>query len=283
MAAGLAALVSAHAQDAPTIDTEDASLGSAKVGEGVFHPMASLDIRNGDFARGGYDDDAANLDRLPVHAGVSAAFDLHAGAGGEADAWLVLNASNGFHSPIASEAMDPRGWYESNNLAGLVVAPFDGFKAGLAYAIKTSPNLGSVATTHEASATFSYEGDGGLGALHPGFVATIKPRRGQGQFTQVSIEPEIEIGAGDDAPTLSLPAKFGVGWNGFYEPGSGDVAFGGAGLAFTRPFELGVVKAKFRAEALALVRDRTLRRMGADDAGNAAVVPLATVGVSFAY
>jgi hypothetical protein len=39
-------------QQVPTIDTEDATLGSASVGRGHVHPLIALDVRNGDFARG---------------------------------------------------------------------------------------------------------------------------------------------------------------------------------------------------------------------------------------
>lgn len=106
----------------PTIDTEDASLGSASVGDARVHPMIAIDVRNGDFVRGSYDDDAADLDRVPVHLQLGLGFELSRGAQGQPDAWLFLRSSNGFHAPVAEEN-SPRAWYESNNVAGLIVEP----------------------------------------------------------------------------------------------------------------------------------------------------------------
>ncbi|MBD8472408.1 hypothetical protein [Sphingomonas sp. CFBP 8765] len=54
------------AQQVPAIDTEDTSLVSASVGSGRVHPSMAPDVRNSDFARGNYDNDEADLDRLPV-------------------------------------------------------------------------------------------------------------------------------------------------------------------------------------------------------------------------
>jgi hypothetical protein len=123
----LIAATPATAQSVPTIDTEDASLGSSSARTGSIHPAFGVDIRNGDFARGNYDDDAAGLDRLPVHVQVGVAADLHRNAAGQADTWVVVRSSNGIHSASSGERMSPRGWYESNNLVGLVAAIVLGF------------------------------------------------------------------------------------------------------------------------------------------------------------
>ncbi|MCP3733432.1 hypothetical protein M9979_00845 [Sphingomonas sp. RP10(2022)] len=267
----------AGAQSVPTIDTEDASLGSAKVGTGRFHPTFGIDIRNGDFARGGYDDDAANLDRLPVHVQVGFAWDLRPGS-----LWLVGTSSNGVHAPVAAERDSPRGWYESNNLIGLVGKVGGGATIGAAYAIKTSPN-GISATTHEASLTATLDGDHGLAALHPSAAATIRAKGDGGLYTQIGIAPEIALYDGDDGPTLSFPAIAGVGWGGFYDPGSGSAAYGSAGLAYSHPFTAGGAHWRLRVEGLAVVRDRTLRRLGSLDAETGVVVPLVTIGLSLAY
>lgn len=120
-ATAVLASINASAQSVPTIDTEDATLGSAKIsGDGDLHPQLAFDVRNGDFARGNYDDDRADLDRLPVHAQLGVAIDLSHGSNGEATSWLVLRSSNGFHAPSTGETSTPRIWYESNNLAALV-------------------------------------------------------------------------------------------------------------------------------------------------------------------
>jgi hypothetical protein len=283
-AALLAAMLSGGALDArtvPTIDTEDADLGSQEVAAGRFHPILGFDVRNGDFARGSYDDDAASLDRVPVHAQLGFGWELHRGATGDADAWLVGTSSNGFHSPASYETASPRAWYESNNLLGVVVQPAKGLRAGAAYTIKTSPN-GVSATTHEASLTFAYEGKHGLGMLHPSFAATVRPKGGHGVFTQIGIEPGFALSAGENAAQLSVPLRFGVGWRGFYEAGTGDVTYGSAGLALSKPVSLGATRWRLHAEALAVVRDGTLRRLGGADAETSAVVPLVTVGAALA-
>ena len=280
----LAALLSGGplaARTVPTIDTEDADLGSQEVGDGRFHPVVGLDVRNGDFARGSYDDDAASLDRVPVHAQLGFGWELHRDATGDADAWLVGTSSNGFHSPASYEQASPRAWYESNNLLGVVIRPAKGLKTGVAYTIKTSPN-GVSATTHEASLTLAYEARHGLGLLHPSFATTVRPKGGHGVFTQVGIEPGFALSGGERATKLSVPLRFGVGWRGFYEAGSGDVTYGSAGLALSRPFMVGATRWRLHAEALAVVRDGTLRRLGSADAESSAVVPLVTVGAALA-
>ncbi|WP_419827068.1 hypothetical protein [Sphingomonas sp.] len=280
----LAALLSGGplaARTVPTIDTEDADLGSQQVGDRRFHPVIGADVRNGDFARGSYDDDAASLDRLPVHAQLGFGWELHRDTERRADAWLVGTSSNGFHAPASSERTSPRGWYESNNLLGVVIEPAKGLRAGLAYAIKTSPN-GVSATTHEASLTAAYEAEHGLGILHPSFAATVRPKGGHGVFTQAGIEPGFALSAGEQAAKLSVPLRFGVGWRGFYEAGSGDVTYGSAGLALSQPLALGGTRWQVRAEALAVVRDGTLRRLGSADAETSTVVPLVTIGAALA-
>lgn len=268
----------AAAQDAPTIDTEDASLGAVAAGAGRFHPLVTVDVRNGDFARGGYDDDAANLDRVPVHVQAGFARELHRNARGEADRWLVASSSNGLHAPASAERASPRSWYESNNLVGLVASVGGGVRLGAAYSIKASPN-GISATTHEASLTASLDGDSGLAALHPGAVVTRRTQGDGGVFTQVSMSPELALGSG---ATLSFPALIGVGWGGFYQKGTGTVSYGSAGVALTRPFDAGGATWRLRAEVLAVVRDDTLRRLGTLDAETATVVPLATVSLALA-
>lgn len=272
----------ATAQDAPTIETEDASLGSAAVGPGRFHPIVTLDVRNGDFSRGNYDDDAADLDRAPVHVQLGFAWDLRRNARGETDAFLVFNSSNGLHAPARDERASPRAWYESNNLLGVVVAPAKDLRTGLAYTVKTSPN-GASPTTHELSLIAALDGDAGLAALAPGASATWRPKGGGGLFTQIGIEPSVAVTARGDGPELTFPARLGIGWRGFYAPGSGDVAYGSVGAAYSHPFEAGGAKWRFRAEALAVLRDDTLRRLGGPDAERGAVVPLATVGLQIAY
>lgn len=109
----IAELSPADAQQVPTIDTEDASLGSTSVGSGRVHPSMALDVRNGDFARGNYDDDAADLDRLPVHLQLGFAAELHRKAHDKADVFLVFNSSNGVHVPVSAELTAPRAWYST--------------------------------------------------------------------------------------------------------------------------------------------------------------------------
>lgn len=280
--AGAAGLERAAAQTMPTIDTEDVDLGGARVGEGRFHPILTLDIRNGDFARGGYDDDAASLDRVPVHVALGFGYELHLDEEGEADAWLVFRSSNGLHASVAAERDAPRSWYESNNVLGVVVAPVDGLQAGLAYTIKTSPN-GISGTSHEASVTAVYETDGGVGRLSPSFAATIRPKGDGGGFTQLGISPGFDLTTRAEGPSISVPVKIGVGWDGFYGPGTGDVLYGFAGLAYAHPFDIGATRWTAGAEALAVYRDDTLRRLGDLDAEHSTIVPLVTVSLTLAY
>lgn len=276
------AAADAAAQTIPTIDTEDASLGSLAVGDGRFHPTLGVDLRNGDFARGGYDDDAANLDRLPVHVQLGFGYDLHRAADGKADLWLVGTSSNGVHAPGIDERTSPRAWYESNNLLGIVGTPTKGLTVGSAYTIKVSPN-GVAGTSHEASVTAAYESETGLGALHPSAAATVRPKGGHGLFTQVGIEPQFAMSTRDDRPTFSIPAVLGVGWGGFYEAGTGTVTYGSVGLAYAYPFVMGAAHWRLRIDGLAVVRDDTLRRIGSANAETSTVVPLVTIGLTTAF
>jgi hypothetical protein len=272
----------AAAQTISTIDTEDAGLGSLTVGAGRFHPTIGLDVRNGDFARGGYDDDAANLRRVPVHVQIGFGFDLHRDTQGETDLWLIGSSSNGVHSPIREERVSPRGWYESNNLIGLVGTAAKGLTLGAAYTIKASPN-GIAGTSHEASVTAAYEGDSWYGALHPSLAATVRPKGGHGLFTQAGVEPQVALRSGDDAPTLSLPAVFGVGWGGFYEAGTGTVTYGSLGLAYAHPFVVGAAHWRLRVDGAAVIRDDTLRFLGSADAETDTIVPLVTISLATAF
>lgn len=166
-------------REAPISDTEDASLGFVTVGSGRLHPVIGLDVRNGDFVRGSYDDDAASLDRLPIHAQIGLVYELVRDPKGDATTWLMVRSSNGFHAPLSDETTSPRAWYESNNLVGLAARLAPGLTGAATYAIKTSPN-GVSDTTHEVSAAFSLDRSGGLGSLKPGFAATWRPKGGGG-------------------------------------------------------------------------------------------------------
>ena len=205
----------ASAQQLPTIDTEDASLGSASVGRGRVHPSIALDVRNGDFARGNYDDDAADLQRLPVHLQFGFAAELHRNADDEADVFLLFNSSNGVHAPASAERAFPRAWYESNNAVALVVSPAKDLRTGIVYTLKTSPN-GVSPTTHELSLTSTLGGHSALGAWSPTAVVSWRPKGGRGLFTQIGIEPSISLTQQDDGPTISFPTLAGIGWDDFY-------------------------------------------------------------------
>jgi hypothetical protein len=272
----------AGAQEVPTIDTEDASLGSASVGSGRVHPSVGLDVRNGDFARGNYDDDAADLDRLPVHLQLGFAAELHRNAADRADVYLVFNSSNGVHAPVSAERASPRAWYESNNAVAVVVTPAENFRTGIVYTIKTSPN-GVSSTTHELSLTSALGGEAALGSWSPTAVVTWRPKGGRGLFTQIGIEPAIDLTRQDDGPAISFPALAGVGWDDFYDAGSGNAPYGSIGAAYSHPIEMAGAKWQFRAEALAVVRSDRLRRLGGPDAEHGTVVPLATISLRIAY
>jgi len=282
LAAGMASVSPAAAKDdprtVPISDTEDAGLDSQSVGAGRLHPVLGLDVRNGDFVRGTYDDDGAGLDRVPVHVQLGLVYEL-VRDGDTANAWLEVRSSNGFHAPGADETASPRAWYESNNLVGIATRLSSGLTGAITYAIKTSPN-GVSDTTHELSGALALEGTSGLAALNPGFAATWRPKGGGGLYTQATIEPGIDLGRAD---RLSAPAAFGVGWGGFYERGSGTRMFGRVGLAYKHPFRIGEAHLAVRAEASALFRDDRLRQLDAPMASPHTIRPFGTIAVSYAY
>jgi hypothetical protein len=80
---GIAEPTGALAQKMPTIDP-DGQLSAASVGQGRLHAVIDFNLQNGDFSRGKYDDDAANLDRLPFAVGVTLGWQLHKNAEGQA-------------------------------------------------------------------------------------------------------------------------------------------------------------------------------------------------------
>ncbi|WP_323149197.1 hypothetical protein [Pseudomonas oryzihabitans] len=266
----------------PSLDSEDAALSSVAVSEtsGRFHPQLGVDARNGDFSRGNYDDDAASLDRIPLHVQAGFALDLHQGADGAADAWLVFSSSNGFHTPSADEQVTPRRWYESNNLLGLVVSPAEGLRVGFVYTVKSSPN-DVAATTQEASLTLAYQAESGLGAWRPGLAVTTRTQGDSGLYTQGSLEPGMDLTA--NGLRLSFPSALGVGWNGFYGPDSGDRLYARTGLALEQPFRWGETHWSARAEALALYRDGALRDLSGPEGETDSVVPQVTLSLSMAY
>ncbi|HEX8445951.1 MAG TPA: hypothetical protein VF649_04985 [Sphingomonas sp.] len=277
------AFAPAAAQDVPMIDTEDATLGSADIRSvGRLHPQVALDLRNGDFARGTYDDDRADLGRLPIHAQIGVAIALNGNAADPADSWLVLRSSNGFHAPDAGETTAPRSWYESNTLAALVLTPSRGLRTAAVYTIKTSPN-GVSAATHEASLSIAYAGDDGIGTLSPTFAATIRPKGGHGLFTQLGFEPGFDLSQRDDATRFSVPIVAGIGWHGFYGAGSRNRTYASAGAALEHPFTVGATRWSARAEALAVIRDARLAALSGPDGETARVVPLVTISVAVAY
>lgn len=280
--AGMACCSPADAQSVPFSDTEDASLGELSVGDGSWHPIGRLNLRNGDYARGGYDDDSSNLNRVPVHVELGLVYDLKNATAEAGSMWLEFHSSNGFHAPSDQETRNLRSWYESNNLVGFVYAPVRGLRAGLSYTVKTSPN-DVAATSHEASVVLSYQSDRGLGWLHPNVVGTIRPRGGQGLYTQLSIEPEWKLGEANGAPSISLPVLVGIGWGGFYKAGSHTIGYRSVGLAVTQPFMVGSARASLHGEIGTLVRDRMLARLDGDDANRATVVPIGQITLSFAY
>ena len=262
----------AERQSVPVIDTEDATLGTTEVPAGALHGTVSLDIRNGDYARGAYDDDDAGLSRLPVHAAITFAGVLARDATGDGRLFLIGQSSNGIHAPSPDERARPRSWYESNTIVALAWQPAKGLTATAAYAIKASPN-GIAGTTHEASLSVRYAGDRGIGWWRPNLVVTRRTRGDGGVFTLLGLSPEMRLGE----TTLSGPLVVGVGWGGFYGPDSGDRRYASAGLAVQHP--LGRV-ATWRAEIVAIARDRRLRRLDAPGGTTTPLVPLATIALS---
>lgn len=282
VAAACLAAAPAAAQTIPFVDTEDATLSEIDVREGAVHPVISFDVRNGDYARGAYDDDDAGLGRVPVHLSIGGALVLRRGQGGAGDLFLVGQSSNGFHAPRADERASPRAWYESNSIVGLAWRPAAGLTAALAYAIKASPN-GIASTTHEASATFLYTGDDAIGWLKPRFAVTRRTRGQGGFYTIGGIAPSFALTAREDGPTLAVPVMGGVGWHGFYAADSGDRAYASGGLSLAQPVRIGGAKATVQAEILALVRDDRLRRLDAPAGTTATVVPHATLSLALAW
>ncbi len=272
----------AVAQTVPFADTEDATLSDVDVGPGRIHPIVTIDLRNGDYARGAYDDDDADLARVPVHVAIGGAITLAGGGQGERGLFLIGQSSNGFHAPSPDERTSPRSWYESNNLVGLIWRTSGGLSAGATYTIKTSPN-GVASTTHEASFTALYVGDDGLGKLQPKLAVTRRTRGDGGWYTIAGISPSIDLTQREDGPALSLPVLVGVGWNGFYGAGSGTRLYGSGGASVAQPLTLGRAKATLQLEVLALVRDDRLRRLDAPNGTTATVVPYGTLSIRTAW
>ncbi|MGJ3627975.1 hypothetical protein AB5I41_15045 [Sphingomonas sp. MMS24-JH45] len=237
----------AGAQSVPTIDTEDASLGSVEVGSGDFHPILGVDVRNGDFARGGYDDDAANLDRVPVRQlGLRLDTAPRRGPGKGGYGWWGPAPAGS--APVPAERTRPRGWYESNNVVGLVGKVGDDGTLGMAYTIKTIPTASPAPRTKRALPPRSTESGGPRRAPPPcgrdgadeGARRPLRPGRDRADYP---------LSPGGDAPSVDLPVLVGVGWNDFYDAGTGTVAYGSAGLGYSHPFVMGRQHWRLRAEA----------------------------------
>lgn len=270
------------AQTIPFADTEDATLSEIEVGDGVVHPVISVDLRNGDYARGAYDDDDAGLGRIPVHVSIGGAIVLGRRADGGTALFLIGQSSNGFHAPGRDERTHPRAWYESNNLLGIAWRPTEGVNAAATYTIKTSPNA-IAATTHEASLTFLYTADDPVGRLKPRVAVTRRTRGQGGSYTLAGIAPSFDLSRRDGGLSLALPITVGIGWDGFYAPGSGSRAYGSGGISLSRPVRIGRTEATLQAEILALVRDDRLRRLDAPAGTTATIIPQATVSLAFAW
>ena len=284
LASALACVAATRAsgQSVPFIDTEDATLSDVDVGEGAIHPIVSFDVRNGDYARGAYDDDDAGLGRVPVHVAVGGAAVLKRHADGQGALFLVGQSSNGFHAPRSGERVRLRSWYESNTIVGLAWRPVAGLSAAAAYAIKASPN-GVAGTTHEASLTFLYTGKDALGFLAPRFAATTRTKGQGGVYTIIGIAPAIPLTRAESGPTLTMPVSVGAGWRSFYAAESGDRVYGSAGMSVAQPLKIAGAKASLQGEILAVVRDRQLRRLDAPGGTTASVVPLATISLAMAW
>jgi hypothetical protein len=283
--AGLARLPAHAGEDrrVPTLDTEDGSLGMTEAGQGRWHPMLGADLRNGDFSRGNYDDDGVDLDPVPFHAQFSLAYEMTRDASGAATSWFFLRSSNGFHDPaLEGEDEAPRSWYESNNIAGFVAPLAPGLSGALSYTLKMSPN-GVSDSTQEIGTALAYEGKDNIGALNPGIAATWRAAGPGGVYTQAAIEPGWDLGAADPL-RLSLPATLGIGWNGFYETGSGTRGFASAGVALSKPLRIAGRRVSLRADMLAIARDGRLRDLDGDGATDRkAVVPYVMLSLSYAY
>ena len=283
-ASTMVAAAAAGAQTIPFADTEDASLSEIDIDDRAraWHPVLSFDIRNGDDARGAYDDDDAGLDRLPVHVSFGGAVILRRRADGDGTLFVIGQSSNGFHAPGRDERVRPRAWYESNNLVGLAWRPAQGLTTAITYAIKTSPN-GVAPTTHELSLTSLYATDSGLGRLKPRLAVTRRTRGGGGVYTLAGVTPSFALTRRENGPKLGIPAAIGIGWTDFYAPNTQTRLSGNGGLSLSQPIRLGGAKATIQAEVLALVRDDRLRRLDAPNGTTAAVVPHATVSLTMAW
>lgn len=280
--AALTGATAAPAQTVPFADTEDATLARIDVDDAKVHPILSVDGRNGDYARGAYDDDDAGPGRIPVHLAVGGVVVLHRDAARRGTVFLMAQSSNGFHAPRRDERAGPRAWYESNNLIGLAWRPADGVDAAVTYAIKTSPN-GVAPTSHEASLTFLHATDGGIGRLRPRVAITRRTKGEGGVYTILGIAPSVALSDGEDATTLGLPVTVGIGWHGFYAAGSGDRIYGSGGVTLDRPLRLGGIRATLQAAMLGLIRDDRLRRLDSPGGTTASIVPHATLSVAFVW
>ena len=105
--------------------------------------------------------------------------------------------------------------------------------------------------------------------------------QGRGQYTLATIAPDLPLDLG--RTRLTLPAELGIGWGGFYHAGSGNRLFGDVGLQASRPIEIGGVRLHAQARIVALIRDNRLRRLSAPYGETSTVVPLAMIGLSYAY
>jgi len=283
-AATLFVAAPATAQSIPFADTEDATLSEVDITDERrdWHPVLSFDLRNGDYARGAYDDDDAGLARLPVHVSFGGAVTVGRRADGSGTMFVIGQSSNGFHAPRRDERARPRSWYESNNLLGVAWRPADGLTTALTYTIKTSPN-GVAATTHEMSLTGLYTAETGLGRLKPRMAVTRRTQGEGGVYTIVGIAPSVALSKRENGPMLSVPVTVGIGWHGFYAAGSGDRLYGNGGVAVSQPLRIGGAAATLQAEVLALVRDDRLRRLDGPDGTTAAVVPYTIVSLALAW
>jgi hypothetical protein len=274
----------ARGQSIPFADTEDATLSEIDVKDGGrdWHPVVTLDIRNGDYARGALDDDDAALDRVPVHMAFGGALVLRRSGDGNGDLFVIGQSSNGFHAPRSDERAKPRAWYESNNLLGLAWLPAKGLTTAATYTLKTSPN-GVASTTHEASVSILYTADRGLGRLKPRVAITRRTQGEGGFYTIAGINPSFKLLNRENGPSLGVPVMVGVGWNGFYAEGSGTRLYGSGGLTLSQPINFGGSAATLQADIVALVRDDRLRRLDMPGGTTAAVVPHATISLTMAW
>ena len=272
----------AAAQTIPFADTEDATLSEIDVGEGDVHPVVSFDVRNGDYARGAYDDDDAGFAQVPVHVSVGGAVVLARRRGGEASLFAIGQSSNGFHAPRRDERTSPRAWYESNTLVGIAWRPSQGVTAATTYTIKASPN-GVAGTTQEASLTFLYAAEDRIGRLQPRLAVTRRTQGNGGFYTIAGIAPSFDLSDDENGLSLSLPVTVGIGWNGFYGSDSGTRTYAGGGLSLARPVAIGAARATLQAEIVGLLRDDRLRRLDAPAGTSAALVPQGTVSLTMAW